>query len=115
MGEFLNSAFGLLLVGSLLGAVGLFTWQRQDWIAKQRYLRVQVMLDRQMNIIERINADVGRLLAAATVPAVDIRKNAPADQRTEGIKKYNDQQIVWFEAYSAYETQLILYFSSRAC
>ncbi len=109
--NFFNTPLGLLLVGSLLGAVGLFTWQWRDWLAKQKYLRAQVMLDRRINLIERINADVGRLLAAATAPAVDIRKNAPADQRKEGIKKYNDQQVEWFEAYSSYETMLIFYFS----
>ena len=109
--NFLNTGFGLLLIGSLVGTVGLFTWQRRDWLAKQQHLRAQVMLDRRIGIIERVNADVGRLLAAATIPVVDIRKNAPAGQKNEGMTKYNDQQVEWFEAYSSYETLLAFYFS----
>jgi hypothetical protein len=109
---FLNSPLGLLLVGAIVGAIGLFTWQRRDWLAKQKYLRAQVMLDRRINIIEELNADVGRLIAAATAPIVDIKKGASTNQRNQAILNYNDQQAEWFEAYSSYETMLIFYFSA---
>ena len=108
---FLNSSLGLLLAGSCIGAIGLFTWQRQDWIAKRKYLRAQVLLDRRIDIIEKVNADVGRLLASATAPVMCIRKSAPKAQTNEAIKQYNDQQVEWFEACSSYETQFMIYFS----
>ncbi len=41
----LNSGLVLLLAGAIVGAVGLFTWQRRDWLFKQQYLRTQTMLD----------------------------------------------------------------------
>ena len=108
---FLSSALGLLLIGSLIGTVGLFTWQRQDWLFKQKFLGAQVMLDRRLNIIEKINADVGRLLATAMSVVVVIRKQGPADQRNDTIQKYNDQQVEWFAAYSSHEALLVFYFS----
>ena len=62
---FLNSGFGLLLVGAAVGALGLFTWQRQDWIFKRDYLRAEVMLDRRLNLIETINTELGAYIADA--------------------------------------------------
>lgn len=109
--DFLNSGLGLLLIGSLVGALGLFTWQRQDWLFKQRHLRAQVMLDSRLNTIEKVSADVGRLLATATAPVVTMYKAGPSAQLNEAIKEYNDQQVEWFTAYHSHESLIAFYFS----
>lgn len=108
---FLNSRLGLLLIGALLSAIGLFTWQRLDWLFKQKYLRDQVMIDRQLNLVEKINNDVGRLLATAIGPVVSIAKEASQEQINEAVNQYNEQQVNWFDAYSAHKALLIVYFS----
>ena len=84
--EFLNSGLGLLLVGALVGAIGLFTWQRMDWLFKQEYLREQVMLDRKINLIEKINADVGALVAHADSVIAVVVKQASNNQRNNVIE-----------------------------
>ena len=108
---FLNSPLGLALVAALLGALGLFTWQRLDWLFKQEYLRDQVILDRQLNLVEKINKDVGRLYATAIAPVVSIAKRAGQEQTNEAVTQYNNQQVDWFSAYPAYEALLVFYFS----
>ena len=108
---FLNSPLGLALVAALLGAIGLFTWQRLDWVFKQEYLRDQVILDRQLNLVEKINKDVGRLYATAIGPVVSIYKGAGREQTNEAVTQYNDQQVDWFSAYPAHEALLVFYFS----
>jgi hypothetical protein len=109
---FLNSSLGLLLVGALLGALGLFTWQRQDWLFRQGYLREQVLLDRRLDVIEEINADVGRLLANATAASVTIKRRASKEQRNEAMQSYNDEQVEWFASYASHEALIDFYFGS---
>ena len=113
LSTFLNSGVGLIIVGALIGAIGLFTWQRRDWLFKQKHGRAEVMLDRQLDLIERINADVGRLLATATGSVVVIKKQGPKEQVDDAINDYNNQQIDWFSAYSSYEALLVFYFSNE--
>ncbi|MGK7914598.1 MAG: hypothetical protein AB4038_03505 [Prochloraceae cyanobacterium] len=94
--KFLNSGLGLLLVGVVAGAIGLFTWQRVDWLFMQEYLRAQVMLDRKVDLVERINEGVGILVAHADgVIAVIVKPKVPSSQRDEVIELYNYEQAKW--------------------
>jgi hypothetical protein len=111
--KFLNSGLGLVLVGALIGAIGLFTWQRTDWLFKQRYLREQVLLDRRVELIEKINADVGALVADADAIIAVIVKDAPASQRTEAIQKYNEEQARWFGASASHLALAGFYFPQK--
>jgi hypothetical protein len=107
---FLNSALGLLLVGAAVGAIGLFTWQRMDWHYKQDYLRAQVLLDRRVDLIERINTDVGRYLAHADDAVAVVAKDAPPSQINEVIRLYNTEQARWFGVRGAHEALLAFHF-----
>jgi hypothetical protein len=107
---FLNSGLGLLLVGALLGVIGLFTWQRQDWVFKQAYLRAEAMLDRRLNLIEAINADVGALVADADSVIAAIAKQAPRTQINQVVEVYNEEQARWFGAAPAHAALLGFYF-----
>jgi len=107
---FLNSAFGRLLVGSLIGIVGLFTWQRQDWLFKEEYYRSQVLLDHRVDLIERINTSVGHLVADANSGIAVYAKHAPPHQKSEVIEEYNEQQAEWFGTYAAHAGLLGFYF-----
>jgi hypothetical protein len=107
---FLNSALGLLIVGAALGAIGLFTWQRMDWRYKQDYLRSQVLLDRRVNLVERINSDVGRYLAHADDAIAVIAKDAPLRQINDVLRLYNSEQARWFGVRGAHEALLAVYF-----
>ena len=108
--KFLNFGLGLVLVGALAGAIGLFTWQRMDWIFKQEYLRSQVVLDRQIDLIENINADVGSLIADADSVIAVIVKQAPGKQRNQVIERYNDEQASWFSVSVSHQALLGFYF-----
>jgi len=108
--KFLNSGIGLVLVGALVGAIGLFTWQRMDWLSKQEYLRAQVMLDRKIDLIEKINADVGSLVAAADSVIAVIAKQASGKQRNQVIEIYNDEQARWFGLSASHQALLGFYF-----
>lgn len=107
---FLNSGLGLLLVGAVLGAIGLFTWQRQDWVFKQAYLRSEVMLDRRLDVIETINADIGALVADAETVIAANAKQAPRNQINQVVKLYNEEQARWFGAAPAHAALLSFYF-----
>lgn len=107
---FLNSGLGLLLVGAVLGAIGLFTWQRQDWIFKQAYLRSEVMLDRRLNLIETINADVGALIADADTVIAAIAKQSLRNQINQVVELCNEEQARWFCAAPAHAALLGFYF-----
>jgi hypothetical protein len=37
LGQFLASTAGGIIVATLIGALGLFTWQRRDWVFKEQY------------------------------------------------------------------------------
>ncbi len=111
---FLNSGFGVLLSATLVGAVGLFTWQRRDWVFKERYLRTQVLLDRQLNLVDGINRDVGKLVAlAASISAPILKGPVPEDQTDDSIRSYNEFQASWFGLCEAYKASLAFYFSGE--
>lgn len=111
---FLNSDFGVLLSATVLGAVGLFTWQRRDWVFKERYLRTQVLLDRQLDLVDRINRDVGKLVALADSISAPISKGpVPEDQTDDSIRSYNEFQSSWFGLCEAYKAALAFYFSDE--
>lgn len=110
--KFLNSGLGLLLVGSLVGTIGLFTWQRRDWLFKQEYLRAQIMLDRKIDLIERINSDVGYLLADANGIIAVVAKEAPGNQQNAVIELYNEEQARWFGVSVSHQALLKFYFPS---
>ena len=109
LGAILNSPLLVLLVGSLIGILGLFTWQRQDWVQKAKLNRAEVVFDRQANIIEKINADVGYYLAVANTAIESIKKGSPEQQRTHTID-YNQQQAEWFGVSSSHQALLLFYF-----
>lgn len=107
---FLNSGLGLLLLGSLLGGIGLFTWQRQDWVFKQEYLREQIILDRKIDLIEEINADIGALVADADGVSVGVSKRVPGNQMNNLIEIYNEEQARWFGVSAAHQALIGFYF-----
>ena len=108
---FLNSGLGLLLVGAAVGAVGLFTWQRQDWVFKQAYLRAEVMLDRRLSLIETINNELGAVIADASNVIAAISKQVPTEQLNEVVRAYNEEQARWFGNAPARAALLAFYFS----
>jgi hypothetical protein len=110
LAAFLNSSLGVLLMGSAIGVGGLFTWQRNDWLFKERYARNQVMVDRRLNLIEQINRDTGRLLAAADDVFAAIAKRVPGDQRDEMVRAYNKEQAEWSANSGASKALLGFYF-----
>jgi len=110
---FLNSSLGVLLVGSLIGAAGLFTWQRQDWLFKEKYYRSQVMVDRRLNLVEQINHDTGRLVAAANDIIAAYSKGLTNEQKKEVVQAYNKEQAQWFGGYSSEQALLAFYFSEK--
>jgi hypothetical protein len=63
--SFLNTSFGGVVAAAVFAALGLFTWQRLDWVFKERYQRNQIFLDRQLDLVENVNRDVGKLVALA--------------------------------------------------
>ena len=109
--RFANSNAGMLLLAALIGALGLFTWQRQDWLFKQRHTRAELMLDHQLDLVERINTEVGTLLSAASSIAAPITKGGvSASQTNEAIRYHNSVQSRWFGMHGAFETSLEFYF-----
>ena len=105
-----------------MGAIGLFTWQRIDWLSKQEYLRAQVMLDRKIDLVERINADVGALVADAECVIAVIDKLSAGDQenevitlhdgqRSEVIELYDEEQAKWFGVTASHHALLVFYYS----
>ncbi len=113
LSAFLNSSFGVLLVGSLIGAVGLFTWQRQDWVFKEKYYRSQVMVDRRLNLVEQINRDTGRLVAAADDVIAACSKPISKEQKNEVVRAYNKEEAQWFGNYGALQALLAFYFPEK--
>ncbi len=108
---FLNTNFGVLLAGSAFAALGLFTWQRQDWLFKERYQRSQVMLDRQLDIMANVNKDAGRLIALAASISAPVLKGGVSDEQTfESIRAYNEFQSHWFGICEAYKASIAFYF-----
>ena len=110
LGTILNSPLVILLIGSLIGILGLFTWQRKDWVEKTKLAREEVIFDRQVNIIDKINADVGYYLADANTAIQAINK-AGAVQQAIHIGDYNQRQSEWFGISLSYEAILQFYFS----
>ncbi|MDJ0536628.1 MAG: hypothetical protein QNJ70_29765 [Xenococcaceae cyanobacterium MO_207.B15] len=106
---FFNFPLIVLLVGSFIGIIGLFTWQRVDWVQKANLNRAEVIFDRQVNIIEKINADVGYYVADANTAIESIRKGQP-QQRNTYIEKYNQRQAKWFAVSTSDQTLLLFYF-----
>ena len=113
---FANSRIGMMLIAALIGALGLFTWQRQDWLFKQRHMRAELMLDHQLNLVERINTEVGTLVSAASSISAPITKGGVSDAQTnEAIRYYNSVQGRWFGMHGAFETSLEFYFPGGIC
>jgi hypothetical protein len=108
--SFLNSKLGTLLIGTIIGILGLFTWQRQDWLFKEQFYRHQILVDRRVELIEQVNTDVGRFLASADTVVAVFAKQAPPEQIREVIETYNDQQAQWFGAHNAHTALLGFYF-----
>jgi hypothetical protein len=110
---FFNTGLGTVLLGAVIGIIGLFTWQRQDWLFKERYYRGQVILERQVELVEQINTGIGRYLACADTAIAAVVKKVPPDQRSAWIDQYNAQQAEWFGARSVYASLLGFYFPSQ--
>jgi hypothetical protein len=104
---FLNSSFGVMVSAAVMAAVGLYTWQRKDWEFKEQYHRTQVLLDRQLDLVDRINKDVGKLVALAADISSPILKGAVSkDQTDESIRAYNEFESSWFGQCEAYKASL---------
>jgi len=113
MVAFLNSSLGVLLIGSLIGAAGLFTWQRQDWLFKEKYYRSQVIVDRRLNLVEQINRDTGRFVAAANDLISAYSKQLTSEQTKEAVQAYNKQEAEWFGGYGSEQALLAFYFPEK--
>ncbi|MBA3947250.1 MAG: hypothetical protein H0X37_22160 [Herpetosiphonaceae bacterium] len=88
LGGILNSSLSVLLLGSLIGALGLFTWQRQDWIFKETFNRNQVLVDRRVNLIEKLDNDVGGLTAAVDSVSAALTKRVAQAQINTQVEAY---------------------------
>ncbi len=110
---FLNSSLGLLLMGSVIGTAGLFTWQRQDWLFKEKYLRSQVLVDRRLNVVEQINRETGRFVTAADDVIGAYAKSVSNKQKNEAVSTYNKEQAQWSGNYGSQQALLRFYFSDR--
>ncbi len=110
---FLNSSLGVLLIGSLIGAAGLFTWQRQDWLFKEKYYRNQVMVDRRLNLLDQINRDTGRFAAVTDDFLAAYAKGAPRQQKGELVQAYNHEELQWAGSYGATQALLAFYFPGK--
>lgn len=108
--SFVNSSLGVLLIGSVIGILGLYTWQRQDWLFKEQYYRDQVILDRQIELFEQVNAEIGSYLARADDLIAVISKRGSLEQRNDCINKYNEQQAQLFGTSKVYDPLLEFYF-----
>lgn len=109
---FANSRFGVLIIGALIGAIGLATWQRQDWLYKQEYLRKQAFIDRQLDLIEKINTDVGKLLSRSDQVCAGYLKGARSPQMGDVKKSFNESSAEWFGVCDAHNNSLQFYFSA---
>jgi hypothetical protein len=107
---FLNSSLGLLLMGSLIGAAGLFTWQRQDWLFKERYHRSEVMVDRRLNLLEQINRETGHFVAAADDVIAAYLKGFSKQQISDVVGAYNKEEAQWFASCASLQAMLRFYF-----
>jgi hypothetical protein len=111
---FLNSSFGVMLSAAIIAAIGLYTWQRQDWVFKERYQRNQVMLDRQFDLVDKINNGAGKLVALAADISAPITKGPVSQEQTdEAIRSYNEFESSWFGQCEAYKASLAFYFSAQ--
>jgi hypothetical protein len=111
---FLNSSFGVMLGAVILGAIGVFTWQKWDWLSKERYHQTQVFLDRQLDLIDKINRDVGKFVAlAASISAPILKGPVPKKETKESIQTFNEYQSSWFGECEAFKASLAFYFESR--
>jgi hypothetical protein len=111
---FLNSSFGVMLSAAIIAAIGLYTWQRQDWVFKERYQRTQVMLDRQFDLVEKINKDVGKLVALEADITSPILSGPVSEDQTEGsMNSYNAFESTWFGLCEPYKASLAFYFPSE--
>ena len=109
--SFLNSSLGVMLSAAVIAAIGLYTWQRQDWVFKERYQRTQVMLDRQFDLVDKMNKDVGKLVAlAADISAPILKGPVSQEQTNEAIRSYNDYQSSWFGQCEAHKASLAFYY-----
>ena len=111
---FLNSSLGVMLSAAVIAAIGLYTWQRQDWVFKERFQRTQVMLDRQFDLVDKINKDVGKLVAlAASISAPILKGPVSQEQTDDAIRSYNEYQSSWFGQCEAYKASLAFYFPAE--
>ncbi len=108
---FLTSALGVLLVGSLIGAVGLFTWRRWDWNYKEIHHRSQLLLDRKVELIENIDNDASRFSGKANEIIIAFMKQAPDEQINKTVEAYNEQQAEWFSKTVSYQVLLRFHFT----
>jgi len=69
------------------------------------------MVDRRINIVERVNNDVGHLLAHADDLINGYAKNVQVNQKTDLISAYNKQEAEWFGTYASYRALLGFYFA----
>lgn len=115
--SFLNTKLGMLVIVTIVGILGLFTWQRWDWDYKQDYKQDfnshQILVDRRIEVIEQANKDVGQFLANAETTIAAIEKRVPNEQRNEIINTYNVQQKQWFGSHHAHTALLEVYFPSN--
>jgi hypothetical protein len=111
---FLNSSFGVMLGAVILGAIGVFTWQKWDWQSKEQYHQTQVFLDRKLDLIDKINRDVGKFVAlAASISAPILKGSVSEEETTESIQTFNEYQSSWFGECKAFKAALTFYFNDE--
>lgn len=96
LGQFLASTAGGIIVATLIGALGLFTWQRRDWVFKEQYHRNEVLTDRAVELIEKVNVETGTFLAQANDVIAAYQEQVSSAQLQEEIEGYNKRQALWF-------------------
>jgi hypothetical protein len=94
--RFLGSASVGIILSALIAAIGLFTWQRRDWMFKENYHRNEIITDRAVNLVEKINIELGHFVSHADNVIAVYAKSASDTQKSQVIENYNSQQTEWF-------------------
>jgi|SRR6516162_120778 hypothetical protein len=110
LGQFLSSASGGIIVAAAIGALGLFTWQRRDWVFKEQYHRNEVLTDRAVELVQKINVDTGMFIAQANDLIAAYQKRVPSTEISQEIETYNQQQAKWFGSYISDSALIGFYF-----
>jgi hypothetical protein len=83
---------------------------RRDWVFKEQYHCNEVLTDRAVELVQKINVDTGMFLAQANNLIAAYQKQVPSTQMRQEIDGYNKQQAKWFGSYISDSAVIGFYF-----